>query len=254
MKALYPVIILAGGLATRLRPMTETIPKSLVLVNGEPFIHHQLRLLQRQGIREVVLCLGYLGEMVEKVIGDGHQFGMNVQYSYDGPNLLGTAGAIKKALPLVDDVFFVLYGDSYLACDYAAIQETFLRSKKQGLMTVFHNGNQWDTSNVEYQNGCLLDYSKRNRTERMQHIDYGLGMFDRSAFDSIEPTQAYDLSIIQERLLKNNQLAGAEVSERFYEVGSFAGINELESLLESGQSDKLNPHLRNAVLNEAINL
>ncbi len=231
METLYPVIILAGGLATRLRPMTETIPKALVSVNGEPFIHHQLRLLHRQGIRDVVLCLGYLGEMVEEVIGNGHQFGVNVQYSYDGPKLLGTAGAIKKALPLIGDIFFVLYGDSYLTCDYAAVQATFLASNKQGLMTVFNNKNQWDTSNVEYQHGCLLDYNKRNRTDRMHHIDYGLGMFNRSAFDHIDDAREYDLSVVQEHLLKKGQLAGAEVSERFYEVGSFAGINELESVL-----------------------
>jgi len=255
---LYPVIILAGGLATRLRPMTETIPKSLVLVNGEPFIHHQLRLLQRQGIRRVILCLGYLGEMVEEAIGDGRQFGVNVQYSYDGPTLLGTAGAIKKALPLVtteprpsgsgnplanargsdtsgktidETVFFVLYGDSYLSCDYAAVQATFLTSGKQGLMTVFHNKNLWDKSNVEYEHGCILDYSKQKCTDRMHHIDYGLGMFHPSAFDHIDVTRDYDLSVIQEQLLKNNQLAGAEVFERFYEVGSFTGIDELEYYL-----------------------
>lgn len=226
-----PVIILAGGLATRLRPMTETIPKSLVLVNGEPFIHHQLRLLQNQGIREVVLCLGYLGEMVEDLIGDGHQWGLNVQYSFDGPILLGTAGAIKKALPLAGDIFFVLYGDSYLTCNYAAIQATFIASKKQGLMTVFHNKNQWDTSNVEYREGCILDYNKRQRTDRMHHIDYGLGLFNRNAFDEIEAKQTADLSVVQAQLLNKKQLAGVEVKERFYEVGSFTGINELEHYL-----------------------
>ena len=229
MSSLYPVIILAGGLATRLHPMTETIPKSLVLVNGEPFIHHQLRLLQRQGIQRVVLCVGHLGEMIEQAIGNGHSFGLQVDYSFDGPMLLGTGGAIKKALPLVGDNFFVLYGDSYLTCDYVAIQSRFILSKKLGLMTVLHNNNQWDTSNVEYQQGTILDYSKRNKTSRMHHIDYGLGIFNVRAFDGSKEGAVFDLSTVHTGLLKSNQLSGIELFERFYEIGSFKGIKELEA-------------------------
>lgn len=246
--ALLPVAILAGGLATRLRPVTETLPKALIPVNGEPFICHQLRLLHKQGVRQVVLCLGYLGEMVEQVVGDGSQFGLEVKYSYDTAaviprdvlcdegsprqgKLLGTAGAIKKALPLLDESFFVLYGDSYLTCDYAAVQQSFLASGKQAQMTVFHNEGQWDTSNVEYQHGQLLAYSKQDLTDRMHYIDYGLGMFQSSSFELVPADTAYDLALLYEALLKNNQLAGFEVNQRFYEVGSFAGIDEFEYYL-----------------------
>src|SRR5262245_47348338 len=138
---MLPVAILAGGLATRLRPVSETIPKALVPVAGEPFLAHQLRLLAASGIRRVTLCVGYLGDTIEAFAGDGSRFGLELSYSSDGPELRGTAGAIAHARRLLGDDFFVLYGDSYLPCDYAAIQQAFERSGKPGLMTVFHNRN-----------------------------------------------------------------------------------------------------------------
>jgi len=236
MNTMFPVVILAGGLATRLRPLTETIPKALIDINGEPFIAHQLRLLRHNGIQEVTLCIGYLGEMVEEYVGNGHQFGVNVTYSFDGPQLLGTAGAIKQALPLLGENFFVLYGDSYLACDYAAVQKTFIASRKTALMTVFRNLGQWDKSNVEFTNGNILVYDKTKQTDRMHHIDYGLGIFNQSAFANITADQVYDLALLYQDLLSNQQLAAHEVTERFYEVGSFAGINELSYYLNQEKS------------------
>lgn len=225
--SLFPVVILAGGLATRLRPLTETIPKSLVEINNEPFVAHQLRQLKKQGVRHVVMCLGYLGEMVQDYVGDGSQYGLSVSYSFDGPKLLGTAGAIKQALPQLDEAFFVLYGDSYLPCDYAAVQETFVQRKKLALMTVFKNEGQWDKSNVEFSDGQLLVYDKRIQTPEMHYIDYGLGILNQSALRRIPTNEAYDLALLYQNLLAEQELAAHEVFERFYEVGSFAGINEL---------------------------
>src|SRR5579864_4998250 len=173
---MLPAAILAGGLGTRLRPVTETIPKALVEINGEPFLAHQLRLLRRSGLERVVLCVGYRGEQVRDFAGDGHTFGLEVEYSLDGPQLLGTAGAIRRALPLLGDNFFVLYGDSYLPCDYATIERTFQSSKMAALMTVFPNSDRWDTSNVEFSGGRIRAYDKVNRTAAMRHIDYGLGV------------------------------------------------------------------------------
>src|SRR5437867_4482280 len=174
---MLPVAILAGGLATRLRPISDEIPKALVDINGEPFITHQLRLLESRGVRRVVLCLGYRGEMVREYVGDGAQFGLAVEYSFDGPVLRGTAGAIHQALPLLGKAFFVLYGDSYLPCDYGAAEEAFAGSGKTALMTVFRNEGKWDSSNVEFTGGRILADDKKNRTPRMRHIDYGLGAF-----------------------------------------------------------------------------
>ena len=154
-------------------------------VAGRPFIHHQLRQLHGQGVRRVVLCLGHLGEQVVDAVGDGSAFGLEVAYSFDGPELRGTAGAIKRALPLLGEAFFVLYGDSYLECNYAAVQEAFEAAGKLALMTVFRNEGQWDTSNVEFRDGRILAYDKAHRTAAMQYIDYGLGVLDRRAFDVV---------------------------------------------------------------------
>jgi NDP-sugar pyrophosphorylase family protein len=233
---LFPVVILAGGLATRLRPITLTIPKSLVHINEEPFIHHQLRLLQKNGIQEIILCVGHLGEQITEKIGDGHSLGLKISYVFDGTPLLGTAGAIKKALPLLPEHFFVLYGDSYLPCDYRAIQQAFLASRKQALMTVFKNEGRWDTSNVEFNYKQILQYDKKNKNPRMLHIDYGLGVFNKNVFHPIPDQTEYDLALVYQTLVVQQELAAYEVKERFYEVGSLTGITELEQYLIATQN------------------
>ena len=224
-------VILAGGLATRLRPLTENYPKSLIDINGLPFIDYQLRLLHKHHIRKVVLCVGYLGEMIQDYVEDGRRFDLSVQYVFDGSVLLGTGGALKKAAEYLEDAFFVTYGDSYLACDYTQIQQTFMAEKKQGLMTVFHNQGQWDTSNVEFKDGRILNYDKVHRTSRMQYIDYGLGILTREALDHIPPNEPYDLALLSQTLLKRDQLAGHEVFSRFYEIGSLQGIADFKAYL-----------------------
>jgi NDP-sugar pyrophosphorylase family protein len=233
---LLTVAILAGGLATRLRPITQTIPKSLLEVNGEPFAVHQLRLLHANGIRRVVLCVGHLGELVERAIGDGAALGLQVDYSFDGPALLGTAGAIRKALPRLGNSFFVMYGDSYLPCDYAAIAHTFESAGALGMMTVFRNEGKWDTSNVEFEAGIILAYSKTDRTPRMRYIDYGLGVFRAEAFRVLPAGKVCDLTELYEDLLQRKQLAAFEVHERFYEIGSPAGLRETAEFLAAREA------------------
>jgi NDP-sugar pyrophosphorylase family protein len=239
---LLTVAILAGGLATRLRPITETVPKSLIEVNGEPFIVHQLRLLKCNGVRRIVLCVGHLGELVQRAVSDGSALGLQIDYSFDGPVLLGTAGAIRNALPKLGDSFFVMYGDSYLPCDYAAIARNFeaFSSRSRGvlgMMSVFRNEGKWDTSNVEFEAGKILAYSKTNRTPRMHYIDYGLGVFRAEAFQDLAGGKASDLTELYAKLLQRNQLAAFEVRERFYEIGSPAGLQETaEFLAAKGES------------------
>src|SRR5271170_7080627 len=227
-----PVAILAGGLATRLRPITEKIPKSLVPVAGKPFLAHQLAMLHARGIRRAVLCIGYLGEMIQRDFG-GEAFGVKLDYSFDGSKLLGTGGAIKRALPLLGKEFFVLYGDSYLPIEYAPIAEFFRRSGKLGLMTVYRNEGRYDTSNVVFANGEIEIYDKKVRSPEMRHIDYGLSLFKASVFESCSPDQSFDLTEVMTKLVREKQLAGYEVRERFYEMGSPAGLAELETLLQS---------------------
>ncbi len=241
-----PVAILAGGLATRLRPITEKIPKSLVPVAGKPFLAHQLELLRARGIRRVVLCVGYLGEMIQRDFGDGSAFGIQLDYSFDsprqsvatasGPQLLGTGGAVKQALPLLGDEFFVLYGDSYLPVEYRPVAEFFRRSGKLGCMTVYRNEGRYDSSNVVFRDGEIAVYDKKNRRPEMRHIDYGLSLFKALVFNRFAPNHPFDLAEVMGKLVREKQLAGYEVHERFYEMGSPAGLAELETLLKSKSS------------------
>ena len=223
-----PVVILAGGLATRLRPLTATIPKALIEVAGEPFAHHQLRLLARNGVTRVVYCVGYLGELIVDAVGDGRRFGLDVRYVFDGEKLLGTGGAIAHALPVIGDRFLILYGDSYLDVDYQKVAAAFLASGQPALMTVYANAGRWDTSNVEYDGHEVIRYSKTARNERMRHIDYGLGAAHKSVFEALPCGIAIDLAAIYERLASEGKLAAFEVFHRFYEIGSSLGIQELE--------------------------
>jgi NDP-sugar pyrophosphorylase family protein len=232
---MLPVAILAGGLATRLRPLTENIPKSLVEINGEPFVWHQLRQLRANGIERVVLCVSYLGEQVRESVGDGRDFGLHVDYSFDGPILLGTAGALKLASPLLGESFFVLYGDSYLPIDLGAVEAAFLASGKSGLMTVYPNHGQWDSSNVEFVGGEIVTYNKRVRTARMRHIDYGLGVLNAAAMTRVPSGMHCDLAALYQELLAAGELAAFEAPHRFYEIGSFSGIEELSAYLRQGR-------------------
>jgi NDP-sugar pyrophosphorylase family protein len=231
-----PVAILAGGLATRLRPITEKIPKSLVPVAGKPFLAHQLELLHSRGIRHAVLCVGHLGEMIERDFGR-EAFGVKLDYSFDGPKLLGTGGAIKRALPMLGGEFFVLYGDSYLPIEYRPIAEFFRRSGKLGCMTVYHNEGRYDTSNVVFASGEIKVYDKKVKLPEMRHIDYGLSLFKAAAFDGYSAEQPFDLAEVMIKLLRVNSLAGYEIKERFYEIGSPAGLEELEQLLGKKAKD-----------------
>jgi Nucleoside-diphosphate-sugar pyrophosphorylase involved in lipopolysaccharide biosynthesis/translation initiation factor 2B, gamma/epsilon subunits (eIF-2Bgamma/eIF-2Bepsilon) len=230
MKSL-PVALLAGGLATRLRPITNTIPKSLVPINGEPFIRHQLRLLKGQGVEELVLCVGHLGEMLREEVGDGSKWGLSVSYSFDGEVLLGTGGALRKALPLLGERFFVLYGDSYLPIDFRAVQAAYDPARADALMTILLNEDRWDSSNVRYEDGRILAYDKKARVPSMRYIDYGLGILSAKVLESYSPDMPFDVADAYRDLAAKGRLAGFEVRTRFYEIGSVAGIADTEAYL-----------------------
>ncbi len=232
-----PVIaILAGGLATRLRPLTESIPKSMIEVAGEPFIAHQLRLLVRNGISSVVILCGFLGEQIVEFVGDGQSFRCRVRYCFDGERRLGTGGAIRNALPLLGDRFMTIYGDSYCDTDYIGIYGAFLASRKPGLMTVYRNENRWDKSNVEFRDDRIVKYDKHSPTPEMHYIDYGINVFSAQAFDLAALPPAFDLELLQMELVRRQLLAGYQVSERFYEVGSHDGLAETDTYLMNARN------------------
>jgi NDP-sugar pyrophosphorylase family protein len=221
-----PVAILAGGLATRLRPITHTIPKALVPVAGEPFLTHQFRLLARHDLRDIVLCIGHLGEQIEAVYGDGSAHGVRLRYSYDGPHLRGTAGALRQALPLLGDAFLVLYGDSYLEIDYGAVVRSFQESRASALMTVMENSRGTEPSNVWFENGRVQAYNKKQPRPEMRYIDYGLSAYRT---DCLAHFSGGDLSDLQGALAERGELAGFEITIPYHEIGSPIGLKALEA-------------------------
>jgi len=228
-----PVAILAGGRATRLGSLAADLPKALISVAGHPFVDHQLALLQRRGLRRVVFCVGHLGEQIVAHVGDGARFGMRVEYAFDGPCLLGTGGALRRAAALLGPLFWVLYGDAYLDFDYGAALERLLGRPEPALMTVYHNEGRWDRSNVVYRDGRVACYDKRQPSPDMAYIDYGASLLRASALGRVPPDEAYDLGDLQHELAEAGLLAGYEVEQRFYEVGSVEGLREAEAYLRT---------------------
>jgi NDP-sugar pyrophosphorylase family protein len=233
--------ILAGGLATRLRPTTLSTPKSLVPVAGQPFIVWQLRMLARQGLTRVVMCAGHLGEQIEHFVGDGTAFGCDVRYSFDGKQALGTGGALLRALPTLGGGFLVLYGDSYLRQPFLPVWDAFQRSGKAALMTVFRNEGQWDRSNVQFESGetggRILRYDKTANGAAMRHIDYGLGCIRSDRLRAWAREESFDLALFYRAMLEQGELAAFETTERFYEIGSPAGLAETDEFLSRAASE-----------------
>jgi MurNAc alpha-1-phosphate uridylyltransferase len=229
---LAPGAVLAGGRATRLGEQATRTPKALVEVAGAPFIFHQLALLRRHGASRIVMCVGYLGEQIEAAVGDGARLGLAVEYSYDGESPAGTAGAIRNALPLLGDTFHVLYGDTYLRIDYAAVERAFRDSGAPALMTVLRNEGRWDKSNVILANGLVVAHDKRHPTPEMRWIDYGLGVFSAAALTDASSGQS-DLSDVYAQLARRGELAGFEATERFYEIGTPEALAETDEFLSS---------------------
>jgi prepilin-type processing-associated H-X9-DG protein len=236
--AMPPLALLAGGLAARMRPITETIPKALIEVAGEPFVFHQLRLLRREGIERVVLCVGYLGEQIRNAVGDGSGFGLTVDYAFDGPKLLGTGGALRRALPLLGDVFWVMYGDSYLDIPFEPAHRRFVESGLPALMTVLRNSDHWDRSNVVFADGRVSLYDKKLKLSAMQYIDYGLSLLKAETIAAHPAGEAFDLAEILTELSRAGQLAGHEVDFRFYEIGSPAGLHDTINYLQNPDTGK----------------
>ena len=229
---MLPVAILAGGRATRLRPLTDRVPKSLLEVAGRPFIFHQLDLLRQQGIERVVLCVAHLGEQIRAAVNAAATPGLTVSYCFDGSEQLGSGGALKHALPQLGEEFFVLHGDSYLRCSLPEVQAAYRAARRPALMTVLRNDNRWDRSNVVFRDGELVRYDKRAQTPDMQYIDYGVAILRREALLRVPENEPYDLANLYSQLVAEGQMAGHEVTNRFYEIGTPAALEEARQYLE----------------------
>jgi NDP-sugar pyrophosphorylase family protein len=231
------VVILAGGQGTRLGEFAKGRPKSMVLVRGRPFLEYQLELLKAQGIRDVVLCIGHLGEQIERYFGSGERLGLDIRYNLeDRP--LGTAGALKNAELLLNDTFFTIYGDSYLFLDFRQVMSYFQSQKKLALMTVYRNHDNYDRSNAAIQGNLVKKYDKQERTPDMVYIDYGASIFRKGVLSLVPEDQFYRLEELFPRLIEREELLAFEVRERFYEVGSLQGLKDFQKYV-GGQDDTL---------------
>ena len=227
--------LLAGGMATRLYPLSLDTPKSLMRVAGEPFIAHQLRWLRNNGLREIVICCGYLCCQIQNFAGDGSRFGLHIQYSHDGEHPLGTGGAIRAALPLLGRRFLIMYGDSWLTQPIEPVWRAFRNSGKPALMTVFRNDNRWGASNLEHHKGAVIRYDKNNPSPEMNCIDYGLSAMDNDVVAQWR-TRTFDLAEVWSSLAASGHLAAYEVRSRFYEIGSLTGLRETEAIISAAQT------------------
>jgi NDP-sugar pyrophosphorylase family protein len=225
-------------LGSRLGEQVRDTPKPLITVAGEPFVLHQLRLLAAAGAQEVVLCVGYLGERIEETIGD-ERFGIRIRYSYDGPGLDGTLGAIRRALPLLGQRFLTLYGDTYLRVDYAAFDDSWGTSGLPGAMAVLRNAGQWDVSNAVFSEDLVTEYNKSVPSSEMKWIDYGLGGLTREALDMVSADRR-DLSDLQQELAQRHLLHGYEATARFYEIGTPNALRETDVFLSQNRSSEIN--------------
>jgi len=223
--------ILAGGLATRLGDLTKDQPKSMVQISGKSFLEYQLDLLKRQAVRDIILCTGRFKEQIENYFRDGREFGVNMKYSRED-KLLGTAGALKKAESLLNDVFFTMYGDSYLFLDFNRVMSYFESRNKLALMTVYKNYDRYDRSNTVVEGNLVKKFSKKEKTKDMVYIEYGANIFKKEILRMIPENQFYSLDDLFPRLIEMEELLAFEVGERFYEIGSPQGLREFEEYIK----------------------
>lgn len=251
------VVVLMGGLGTRLKNFTKDCPKSLVDVCGRPFFDYQLELLRAWGFKKFVFLLGYKADMVEEHYGDGSSLGISIKYSYDGEKLLGTGGAVRRAFDLLEDDFILMYGDSFMDIDYSECVYRYLEGKKQGaraLMTVLCNNNRFDKSNVVMDGDRLVLYDKHNPTPEMDYIDYGVCVYEKSLFASYEADVAFDIAQIQHELSVEGKMCAQVVTKRFYEIGSPESLAEFSQYVNKRFNSSLPAVFvdRDGVINEIV--
>jgi len=225
-------VILAGGLATRMKPMTLDIPKSMIEIDGKPFLEHQLELLKENDVKNVVVCVGHLGHQIKEYFKKGEKLGMNIKYGDEKENLLGTAGALKNAGDFLADEFFLMYGDSYVPVDFQAITSHFKKFNKKSLMVIYKNADRFDKSNIEIEQDLIKSYDKKNN-QGMLFIDAGVSLLKKEILRLIPPSRNFPLERIYQHLIKEKEMLAYQMRERFYQIGSFEGLEEFKSLIKS---------------------
>jgi len=231
------MVIFCGGLATRLRPLTEKIPKSMVRINGKPFLVYQIEILKKNNVKNVVLCTGFLGEQIKEYFGDGKKFGINIKYSEEKDRLLGTGGALINAEHILKEKFFTMYGDSYLLLDFRDIWRYFDNFKKMGMMVVYKNYNRFDRSNVTIRDNYVTNFYKDRNKRGLVYIDSGASVLRKSVLDLIPTDTKFSLNDVFIELIKRKELLAYRTNQRFYEIGSKRGLEEFKKLVSERAFD-----------------
>ena len=226
-------VVLAGGVGTRLRPLTNDIPKPMVPIGGKAFLEHTINLLKRNSVDDLVICLGYRGEIIRSYFGDGQSFGIRIRYSEDGDQLVGTAGSLRKAASLLSDRFFITFGDAYPILDYKAAWNYFLQTGKIALMVVWKNSDKYGRSNTVVRDGLVTLYSKKERTESMQYIEFGVTFMEKRVIELIPNEYPVDLEVLYRQLIAKKEMAALEVEQRIYDIGSPEGLTEFRKLADT---------------------
>jgi mannose-1-phosphate guanylyltransferase len=230
-------VILAGGLGTRLWPLTETIPKPMVTVAGVPYLEHQLRLLAEQNLRDVLLLTGYLGEQIEARFGTGEKLGLRLEYSQE-PAPLGTGGALRHASHQLHDAFLVIYGDSYLPIHYRDALERLLETRAEGLVVAYDNALE-DTSvknNIDLDDDGFVSRYEKDSPDPLRYVEAGVLALRRSVVGLIPEGRPASLEReIFPQLIMKKQLAALVVRQRFYDIGTPQRLALIETVLASAQ-------------------
>jgi mannose-1-phosphate guanylyltransferase len=223
------IVILAGGLGTRLRPITERIPKPMVDAGGRPFLEHIVRHLANQNFQRLLLLIGHLGEQVRDYFEHGQRFRVQIEYESE-PAPLGTAGAVRNALSKLDEEFILLYGDSYLPIDHWEVVQAFQESPCPGLIVVYDNRNA-DTgvaNNVALgRDGYVRRYEKGRAAADLHYVEAGVLCFRREVFANLPAGEPISLEDeIYPQLIAQNQLRGFVTQQRFFDIGTHGRLAE----------------------------
>lgn len=226
------MVILCGGLATRLGSLAENTPKSMIQINGKPFLEYQIDELKKHGVKDIVLCVGHLSEKIESYFENGTKHGVKIKYSYDKDKPLGPIGALKSAEKLLDAIFFTMYGDSYLSIDYQKVYEEFTEKNKLAMMTVYQNFDKYDKSNIILDGNFIKQYGEQ-KTKDMTYIDYGSSIFNKKVLDLIPSNSVYSTKDLYTNLVEKKELLAYKVDKRFYHIGNLRSLEEFKRYIKS---------------------
>lgn len=227
------MVILCGGLATRLGNLSKRIPKSMIQIEGKSFLEYQIENLKKYSIKDIILCVGHLSEKIENYFGNGEKLGVNIKYSYDREKLLGPMGAVKNAESKLEEVFFIMYGDSYISIDFQKVYAFFIKNNKLGLMVVYKNYDKYDNSNLSVKDNMVIGHKASGITDNINYIDYGTSVLRRKSLNLISEDTFCSTEQFFIKLIIKKELLAYEANKRFYHIGTPNSLEEFREFIKN---------------------